>query len=262
MGVHSKAVKSTSRLCPTCTSGTSHRDRLSQSPLSTQSPLSILAKSDSPSLIPQVPTHQAPNPRYQPGFRAVPPPNHQPNPHSVCKTPLHVDFAHNNHARAPRAYINTVTPRTAATPHPLLFSPRMRVCCTFFHPLTRGNPGGWGFLRLPVCLASLVRTLFEVSFYRHRQVAGLAAIPRPTYELPTNYVSSYTMMGRAGYNLSVDKVGFFAEKAVADKEKAVGIFSMAFIWWIGLTSNRRRPRSRGPRRPLRKQRPAKRRGQT
>jgi hypothetical protein len=152
MGVHSKAVKSTSRLCPTCTSGTSHRDRLLQSPLSTQSPLSILAKSDSAGLIPQVPTHQAPNPRYQPGFRAVPPPTHQPNPHSVCKTPLHVDFARNNHARAPRAYINTVTPRTAATPHPLLFSPRMRVCCTFFHPLTLSpgaTPVGGGFC---VCL--------------------------------------------------------------------------------------------------------------
>jgi hypothetical protein len=158
--------------------------------------------------------------------------------------------------------INTVTPRTAATPRPLLFSPRMRVCCTFFHPLTRGNPGGWGFLRLPVCLASLVRTLFKVSFYRHRQAAGLAAILRPTYELPTSYVSSYTTMGRAGYDLSVDKVGFFAEKAVADKEKAVGIFSMAFIGWIGLTSSRRRTSSRGLRRPLRKQRPAKRRGQT
>jgi hypothetical protein len=69
-------------------------------------------------------------------------------------------------------------------------------------------------------------------------------------------------MGRAGYDLSVDKVGFFAEKAVADKEKAVGIFSMAFIGWIGLTSSRRRPSSRGLMRSLRKQRPAKRRGQT
>jgi hypothetical protein len=49
------------------------------------------------------------------------------------------------------------------------------------------------------------------------------------YEFSIDYTPGYTRMGRAGYDLSVDKVGFFAEKAVVDKEKGVGIPSMATI---------------------------------